>query len=301
MDRDIIGYSIRSRGETGTGFMFVVILLVPLIIASVVFGPGAVLQFFGPVFDGVLEQVGATSAVASTRTEVAPPSAVAAPIRLPTANWDVKDGHFFTQTNGHPALTSPTGFLVANTGGVPFWSEYQRLGGSLHLGYPLSQRFSWRGAYVQIFQRGVLQQTDTAGVGMINVMDELTAVERDEWLLSKFFIPRPVPADFGSQGDPVSARLGLLGTSPPLEYRFKTTPEALTLFGLPTSAPISINEHVTTIRMQRTALHLWKADGPWGKAGEVGVANAGEIAIEAGLFDGAPTTPEAPPASPVGS
>ena len=297
MQRDISGYSIRSRGETGTGFMFLVILLVPLIIASVVFGPSTVLQFFGPIFDGVLEQVGATSAVASTRTEVAPPSAVSAPIRLPAANWDVKDGQFFTQTNGQPALTSPTGFLVANSGGVPFWSEYRRLGGDLHLGYPLSQRFNWRGANIQIFQRGALQQTESGRLGMINVMDELTLVERDEWLLSKFFIPKPVAADFGSPGDPVAARMGLLGTSAPLEYRFKTTPEALTLFGLPTSAPISVNQHVTTIRMQRTALHLWKVDGPWGKAGEVGVANAGEIAIEAGLFEGAPMTPEAPPAS----
>jgi hypothetical protein len=297
MQRDITGYSIRSRGETGTGFMFVVILLVPLIIASVVFGPNAILQFVGPVFDSVLEQVGATSAVASTRTEVPPPASVSAPIRLPAANWDVQDGHFYTQTNGQPALTSPTGFLVSNAGGVPFWSEYQRLGGTLHIGYPLSQRFIWRGANVQIFQRGVLQQSASGSVGMINLMDELSAVERDEWLLSQFFIPKPLSADFGQPGDPIAARMGLLGTSAPLEYKFNTTPEALTLFGLPTSAPIAVNEHVTTIRMQRTALHLWKADGPWGKAGDISVANAGEIALEAGLFEGAPTTPEAPPAS----
>ena len=297
MQRDITGYSIRSRGERGTGFMFVVILLVPLIIASVVFGPNAVLQFFSPVFDGVLEQVGATSAVASTKTEVAPQASVSAPIRLPAANWDVTDGHFFTQTNGQPALSSPTGFLVSNAGGVPFWSEYRRLGGELHLGYPLSQRFIWRGGNVQVFQRGVLQQAQSGAVGMINLLDELTAVEKDEWLLSKFFIPKPLPANFGLPGDPVAARVGLIATSAPLDYKFNTTPEALTLFGLPTSAPITVNQHVTTIRMQRTALHLWKADGPWGKAGDVSVANAGEIAIEAGLFEGAPTTPEAPPAS----
>jgi hypothetical protein len=297
MRRDITGYSIRSRGQSGTGFMFLIILLLPLIVASVLFGPAGVLQFFGPIFDGVLEQVGAPSAVANTRTEVTAPSSVAAPIRLPAANWDVKDGHFFTETNGQPALTSPTGFLVSNAGGVPFWGEFRRLGGETHLGYPLSQRFTWRGAPVQVFQRGVIQQTGPDSVTMINVMDELTAVERDEWLLSKWFIPKPLPATFGTPGDPVAARLGLLATSSPLEYRFKTTPEALTLFGLPTSAPISVNQSVTTIRMQRTALHLWKIDGPWGKANDVTVANSGEIAIEAGLFEGAPTTPEAPPAS----
>jgi hypothetical protein len=180
---------------------------------------------------------------------------------------------------------------------VPFWSEYRRLGADLHLGFPLSQRFTWRGAVIQVFQRGVLQQNGPDSIGMINLMDELSAAERDEWLLSKFFIPKPLPGDFGLPGDPVAARLGLLGTSAPLEYKFNTTPEAMMLFGLPTSAPMSVNQHVTTIRMQRTALHLWKVEGPWGKAGDISVANAGEIAIEAGLFDGAPTTPEAPPAS----
>ena len=296
MQREITGYSIRSRGETGTGFMFVVILLVPVIVAGVVFGPTAILQFVSPVLDGVLAQVGATTTVANTKTEVPPPSAVVVPIRLPAANWDVKDGHFFTETNGQPPLSSPTGFLVSNAGGVPFWSEYQRLGGALHLGYPISQRFAWRGANVQILQRGVIQQSPSGTVGMVNILDELTAVEKDEWLLSTFFIPKPLPADFGMP-DPVAARLGLLGASAPLQYRFSTTPEALSLFGLPTSAPAAVNEHVTTIRMQRTALHLWQSDGPWGKAGDVSVANAGQIALEAGLFEGAPTTPEAPPAS----
>jgi hypothetical protein len=297
MHREITGYSIRSRGETGTGFMFVVILLVPVIITSVVFGPNAILQFVGPVLDGVLAQVGATSAVANTKAEVPAPSTVSVPIRLPAANWDVKDGHFFTETNGQPQLSSPTGFLVSNAGGVPFWSEYQRLGGTLHLGYPLSQRFAWRGANVQIFQRGVLQLSPSGSVALVNLLDELTAVEKDEWLLSHFFIPKPLPAGFGLPNDPLAARMGLLGTSTPLELKFKSTPEGLTLFGLPTSAPVAVNEHVTTIRMQRTALHLWHSDGPWGKAGDVSVANAGEIALKAGLFDSAPTTPEAPPAN----
>jgi hypothetical protein len=142
-----------------------------------------------------------------------------------------------------------------------------------------------------------MQQTGPGTVTMINVLDELTTVERDEWLLGKWFIPRPLPASFGTPGDPIAARLGLLGAGSPFDSRFNAQPEALTLFGLPTSAPISINQYVTTMRMQRTALHLWKLDGPWGKANDVTVANSGEIAIEAGLFDGAPTTPEAPPAS----
>src|SRR5215210_821079 len=98
MRRDITGYSIRSHGESGTGFMFLIILLIPLIAASVVFGPAGVLQFFGPLLDNVLQQVGAPSAVANTRTELSA-SSIAAPIRLPAANWDVKDGHFFTETN----------------------------------------------------------------------------------------------------------------------------------------------------------------------------------------------------------
>ncbi|MCL4531741.1 MAG: hypothetical protein M1582_00870, partial [Actinobacteria bacterium] len=38
-------------------------------------------------------------------------------------DYDVPGGHFFTQTNGGPLGSSPTGYSVTNEGGIPFWDE----------------------------------------------------------------------------------------------------------------------------------------------------------------------------------
>jgi hypothetical protein len=65
-------------------------------------------------------------------------SAEAQTVRL---DYAIPNGHFFTQTNGHPAGTHPSGFSVTNEGGVRFWSEFQRLGGVQVVGYPMSRRF----------------------------------------------------------------------------------------------------------------------------------------------------------------
>ena len=58
---------------------------------------------------------------------------------------DIPNGHFFTQANGQPLGTSPTGYAVTNDAGIPFWDEFKRLGGPTALGYPVSQRFIYDG------------------------------------------------------------------------------------------------------------------------------------------------------------
>ncbi|MHB1162389.1 MAG: hypothetical protein ACYC3V_18965, partial [Chloroflexota bacterium] len=36
-------------------------------------------------------------------------------------DYDIPGGHFFTQTNGSPLGSGPTGYAVTNDDGIPFW------------------------------------------------------------------------------------------------------------------------------------------------------------------------------------
>src|SRR5437870_5513776 len=56
------------------------------------------------------------------------------------ADYPVANGHFYTQANGK-AGEGGTGFAISDADDVPFWSEYQRMGGPDVLGYPISRRF----------------------------------------------------------------------------------------------------------------------------------------------------------------
>src|SRR3989304_2235245 len=44
-------------------------------------------------------------------------------------DYDIPNGHFFTQTNGGAAGGDFTGYAVTNEDGVPFWNEWRRIGG----------------------------------------------------------------------------------------------------------------------------------------------------------------------------
>lgn len=48
------------------------------------------------------------------------------------------------------------------------------------------------------------------------------------------------------------------------------------------------------LRTQRTVFQLWKIDVPWARAGEVTLANGGEIAKKYGLFPIEALLPQAP-------
>src|SRR5438067_12721577 len=71
------------------------------------------------------------------------------------ADYELATGHFFGQAA--PGAERGFGFTVADAAGIPFWSEYRRLGGLQSLGYPISTRFAWGGAIAQAFQGGVLR------------------------------------------------------------------------------------------------------------------------------------------------
>src|SRR5438105_14745796 len=58
------------------------------------------------------------------------------PTATPDRDWDLPTGHYYTE-----AGAGLGGYSIADDGGVPFWSAYQRWGGVNALGYPASRRY----------------------------------------------------------------------------------------------------------------------------------------------------------------
>lgn len=184
--------------------------------------------------------------------------------------------------------TYPTGYAVVNSGGLPFWDEFQRLGGVDRVGHPLSDRFMWHGFTLQVFQKLVFQAASVDGrIGLLNVMDLLSDAGKDELLLGQYDTPRPLPASFEAgleSGEIRTKRLSLLDADPVLRAAYFAVDDPEHLYGLPASEVTDLNLYVVAIRCQRTVLQRWKQDMPWAAAGEVTAANAGEMAVQLGLF-----------------
>lgn len=217
---------------------------------------------------------------------------------LPSLDWGIGDGHFFTQTNGRSRGTSATGFAVTNRDGVLFWEKFRELGGVPALGYPLSRRFDWTGRPTQVFHRGVLQwDSASKQVLLVNILDELSNSGKDDWLKQKHDTPNPLPANFDagkSWERIVEDRLSLLSSSTAIGEHYTSKPDSLELYGLPTSGAEDFGKHMT-VRFQRAVIREWKEDPRGVNAGYLVVEHVGEWAIEAGLFPPEALVPEPAP------
>ena len=230
------------------------------------------------------------------------------------ADWDIPGGHFYTQASGQAGPSA--GYAVVDDGSAPFWSEFQRLGGVDGVGYPISQRFVWDGFISQAFQKGVFQWRPEAGqVYFVNVFDQMSQAGKDDFLLTVRQVPAIADwsADTGrSWEDIVAAHQALLGANPAISAAYFAVADPINLYGLP-MAPIADMGNVLVLRAQRVVIQQWKEDVPWAAAGQVTVANGGDVAKEAGLLPavailpvpstpgaGAPpaTAPTSPPATP---
>jgi Cellulase (glycosyl hydrolase family 5) len=219
-----------------------------------------------------------------------------APAPARAAEYDIANGHFFTQTNDQQG--APSGFSVTDADGIPFWTAFVKLGGVDSVGYPVSRRFQLDGFTVQAFQKAVLQwHPEQARFDFLNIFDMLHDRGRDDWLLAFRQTPRPLDTkpDAGLPWDKIVARhLALLDSVPaPLKERFLADPGWLDHYGL----PVSTQEFTTSsvVRAQRATLQYWKQQMPWADKGSVSVANGGDLAKEAGVFPWLAVTPENAP------
>jgi len=206
-------------------------------------------------------------------------------------DWPIPGGWFFTQARGD--APEGQGFAVTNEGGVPFWSYFQRAGGVSAIGYPISQRFVWDGFVTQAFQKVVFQWNPASQqVQYVNVFDQLSAAGKDDWLLVVRSVPRSLDwvADQGQSWDQVvSNHLALLDQNQTIRRQYLSGADPVLLNGL----PMSLQDFGTVIvlRAQRQVLQQWKVDVPWARAGQVVVANGGDVAKEAGLLPPTATVP----------
>ena len=146
----------------------------------------------------------------------------------------------------------------------------------------------------------ILVPTET--VAFKNIFDQLSKQGLDERLLNSRQTPNPLPAGWDGDipFDEVIQKRQALLNRPALRAAYFAVSDPLTLFGLPTSEVEDMGNH-HAIRLQRTVLQEWKETVPWASAGEVTIANGGDMAKEmdflpafALTIDGTPATVEAP-------
>ena len=194
-----------------------------------------------------------------------------------------------------------TGFDVCDDTNARFLSAYQSYG-IQNVGYPISIRYKRDGFITQAFQKAILQwRADTETVAFKNIFDELSKQGLDERLFDSRQTPNPLPAGWDGDipFDEVIQKRQALLTRPALRAAYFAASDPLTLFGLPTSEEQDMGNHYA-IRLQRAVLQEWTENVPWASAGEVTIANGGDIAKEmdflpafALTIDGTPATVEA--------
>ena len=192
----------------------------------------------------------------------------------PPQNWSVADGRFFTE-KGHGC---DTGFPVTDADGIPFWDTWQGLGLE-YVGYPISHRYIWRGSVTQAFQKTIMQWRPGRGVFFVNLFDELHDAGKDAELRKEWAIPFHLefdPVQGWDWDEFVQRRLALLDANHAIKERYFAARDPLLRFGLPTS-PVEDYGNMFVIRTQKAVFQQWKEDVPWAEAGEVTIANGGDI------------------------
>lgn len=214
-------------------------------------------------------------------------------------DFDISNGHFFTQARG--SAPAGTGYAVTDDADIPFWTSFKKYGGVSAVGYPVSHRFKWKGFVSQAFQKVVFQfRPDQGGaVIFVNVFDELTAAAKDDWLSTVRDVPNSEKweEDRGKPWDDVvKNHMALLDKDPAIKSLFLADPNPQVYNGLPMS--YKEFQNVAVLRAQRKVFQRWKIDVPWAKAGQVLVANGGDIGKEAGLYPKEAIEPKLPPEVP---
>ena len=201
------------------------------------------------------------------------PTAAAAPVQ--------QDGSclFFTET-----VQGEGGFSVCNNAEANFRTAFEQWG-LLKVGYPISRRYVRDGFVTQAFQKAIMQwRPDGNYVALVNIFDDLHNDGFDDTLLATRQTPQQLPPGWDgdiSFGEVVAKRQALLDARAALRAAYFASDDPLTFYGLPTSEVVDMGNH-HAVRLQRAVLQEWKEEVPWAKAGEVTIANGGDIAKELG-------------------
>ncbi|MBI3979896.1 MAG: glycoside hydrolase family 99-like domain-containing protein [Chloroflexi bacterium] len=191
------------------------------------------------------------------------------------------NGRFYTQAAG-----GGRGYWIRDEGGVAFWSEFRRLGGEGSLGYPSTRRATLDGFAVQGTQKMILQWRPEIGqVYFANVFDMLHDRGFGGWLEAHRATPPPfdTSADRGLSWEQIKQRhWAFLDVNPAIKAVYWADSDPLQHFGLPMSYKDYGN--VFVVRAQRAVFQQWRTNTPWASAGQVVIANGGDIAKELGLF-----------------
>ena len=186
------------------------------------------------------------------------------------------------------------GFSLYDDAEANFLSTFEELG--FHqIGHPISRRFRRDGLVMQAFQKGIMQSMpDTSAVGLLNIFDELSHAGLDPALYDIYQVPYHLPPEWDgdlASDELVTKRLTLLNEHPSLRDAYFAASDPLAIYGLPASRVEDMGNHFA-LRLQRTMLQQWKEDVPWAKAGQVTIANSGEIAKKVGGLPAGALLPE---------
>lgn len=212
------------------------------------------------------------------------------------ADWDVPEGHFYSQT-APPEAPAGTGFVVADADGVGFWRDYQALGGPGTLGYPLSTRYEADGITYQAFQAGLLRWDADAGrTELAPVFARLAELNAEDWAAAQG-IPTAAPQLREAPQLPFDARAPWL-TNPTLRDAYVALGGAddSGLLGLPMSEPQRFGPYLAQ-RFEGGVLQLWLEDLPQQPdPGTISLIQSGDLLKAAGLIPEAALVPQPAPA-----
>ena len=91
------------------------------------------------------------------------------------------DGHFYSQTGEDTGR----GFVVYDDTEANFWTAFQSEGGVFTLGFPVSNRYRFKGLPTQAFQKAILQWDSVRGrANFLNTLDELGLADIIDWSTS---------------------------------------------------------------------------------------------------------------------
>ena len=145
------------------------------------------------------------------------------------------------------------GYSVTDDADAAFWSEFQQWGGVDRVGYPITNRFAYRGFLTQAFQKLVLQWRPELGHAVpVNVLDDLDQQGSDAWLSASRAVPRPslTSGDADQAWEAVANRhIALLDGYATLQAFYAAQDDAVERFGL----PVGVDDYgsVVSVRLQR--------------------------------------------------